>query len=289
MGLVCLSATGGAQAQTPEGLSKSAPVTSGSTDVAEGGFQKAPEAAEQVDATELQVLAGALLSHGNSRTLAATAASKFRLRREDNQLGAAASLNFARSAPTPDEGMQTTAENYQANIRYTRFVSETLAGFVNIAGRRDRFQGLDLRLNIDPGLAYYFIDKEKLRLWAELGYDLQHDVRNQDSIDAATAAAEAAGDELTLDRTETRHNGRAFAGYENNVNAAVTVFSGVEYLQSVTETQFFRLNFDLGISSKIADDFACSTAFGLKYDNEPLPGIEKTDIMTSVNLVYTLL
>lgn len=288
-GFVVLGTTTLASAQAPQGISKLDPASAGSTEVAEGGFQKVPEAIENVNATEFQVMAGALISHGNSRSLAGTAASKFRLRREENQLGAAASFNFARSAPTPDAGMQTTVENYQGNVRYTRFVSEALAGFLNVAGRRDRFQGLDLRLNIDPGLAYYFIDREKLRLWTELGYDLQYDVRNKKSIDAAVAEAEANGDTLTLERTETRHNGRAFFGYENDLNQAVTVFSGLEYLQSVTELKFWRLNYDLGLNSKIGDKFAVSTTFGLKYDNEPLPGIEPTDLTTSVNLVYTLL
>jgi putative salt-induced outer membrane protein YdiY len=32
-----------------------------------------------------------------------------------------------------------------------------------------------------------------------------------------------------------------------------------------------------------------ATTFSVKYDNNPLPEIEKTDIVTAINLVYGLL
>ena len=47
--------------------------------------------------------------------------------------------------------------------------------------RRDRFEGLDLRLDLDPGLAYYFINTKKHRLQGEAGYDFQYDIRRDAS------------------------------------------------------------------------------------------------------------
>jgi putative salt-induced outer membrane protein len=260
------------------------PASSGNTDVATSGFeaQAVPEE-EAKDAQEANVSLGGMQSSGNSRSLAATMAAQYRLRRRSNQLSALAAANFARSAATPDENMRTTVENYQAKVRYDRFLLERLAVFIATSGRRDRFQGLDLRLNVDPGVAYYFIDEQKHQLWSELGYDLQYDLRNQDSIDAAALQGQ------TVEKTATQHSGRAFAGYANSLNEAATLTTGVEFLLGLPETERWRLNWDAGLSSKIGGAFSLATTFSLKYDHAPLPGVKELDTTTALSLVYQLL
>ena len=160
--------------------------TSGKTDVATSGFEAvAKDDPEAKDATEAKISAGALLTTGNSRSLAATGAGTMRVRREKNQLSAAAAVNYSRSAPNPAADMETTVENYQGKVRYDRFIAGNLALFMATSARRDRFQGLDLRLNLDPGVAYYFVDQKSQQLWSEVGYDLQYDVRRDENVAAA--------------------------------------------------------------------------------------------------------
>ena len=85
-----------------------------------------------------------------------------------------------------------------------------------------------------------------------------------------------------------RHGARLFAGYDNQLSDAVKFNAGVEYLQNVTETENARLNIDLGLTSQLNSDFSLATTLSIDYDNNPLPGIEKTDVVTALNLVYTL-
>ena len=278
-----LASVSSAQDQ-PEGLMKQDAATGGSTDVATAGFEAPVEAeGEDKDTSEANISAGALVTTGNARSTAATAAAKYRLRRGPNQFSALAAANYARAAADPDSDTETTVENFQGKVRYDRFVAEGVALFLAISGRRDRFQGLDLRLNVDPGVAYYFIDEKSQQLWVEGGYDLQYDVRRDENLTAAAAAGE------NLDKTETRHNARLFAGYDNNISEDVTFNTGLEYLQDVQDTDNARLNWDVGLSSSIGKGFSLATTFSLKYDNNPLPGVEKTDTITAVSLVYTLL
>lgn len=273
-----------AQAQTQDGLMKQDAATSGATDVASSGFE-APVAPpeEAKDTTEADISAGALLSTGNARSLSATSAGKFRLRRTVNQFSAAAAINYARSAASPDDDVETTVENYQGKLRYDRFVSGSFAVFLALSARRDRFQGLDLRLNLDPGVAYYFVDDKKQQLWVELGYDLQYDVRRDENITAAAL------DGTVLDKAETRHNGRAFAGYSNDVSETVSFNTGVEFLKDVETSENWRLNWDAALSSSIGSGFSVATTFSLKYDNNPLPKVKTTDTVTAISLVYKLL
>ena len=268
----------------PDSLVKQDPASSGSTDVATSGFEKAEKpAAKAKDATELALSAGGLASAGNSRSIAATAAGKFRLRREANQVGAAVAANFARSATKTDEALVTTVENFQGKVRYDRFLAGSLAVFGAASVRHDKFQGLDLRLNLDPGIEYYFVDQEKQQLWTEVGYDFQYDIRTDDEIATAALAG------TTLVKRKSQSSARAFVGYTNNVNKAVAIASGLEYLQGLDHATNYRLNWDGSVASSVGKGFSIATTVTVRYDHNPLPDIEKTDVVTSISLVYQLL
>lgn len=267
------------------GTMKAKAATSGKEDVATSGFEAAVKPdAETKDATELKLSAGGLLASGNSRSFAATGSEKFRARRGDNQLTVAAAANYGRSASSPDQPTRTTVENYQAKGRYDRFLAPNFAVFGSMSALRDRFQGLSLRLNVDPGIAVYFIDEAKQQLWTELGYDYQYDVRLEDAIRTALEK-----DGLLLAKTKSRHSGRAFLGYSNAVNEAVTIDTGIEYLQAVKQTKNYRINWNIALTSQIAGNFSIAAAFTLKYDHNPLPGVKTTDYLSSLSLVYQLL
>jgi len=273
-----------AAAQAPTGgVMKQDAATSGKTDVASEGFAAAAKNDHPDDATEAKIQGGGLAASGNSRSLALTSQASVRVRRAANELSAAAAANYGRSAAKAGDPMQTTIENYQGKLRYDRFVSERLALFTALSGRKDRFQGLDLRMNLDPGLAYYFVQDPKHQLWGEVGYDLQFDIRRNSAIEKALTEG------MLLGKTKTRHSARLFAGYRNSLNENVTFNSGVEYLQGLPDTEFWRFNWDVGLSAAVATRFSLATTFSLRYDNQPLAGIKTTDTLTAVNLVYTLL
>lgn len=268
----------------PTGVMKQDAATSGKVDVASEGFATAAAKKDDAnDATEAKIQAGGLSASGNARSLAITSMGTVRARRGANEFSAAAAANYGRSASKPTDPAQTTIENYQGKIRYDRFVSDPLALFTSLSARKDRFQGLDLRMNLDPGLAYYFVQNPKHQLWAEAGYDLQYDIRR----DQAIADALAAG--MRLGKAKARHSARLFAGYRNSLNEAVTFNTGVEYLQGLPDTQFWRFNWDVGLTAALAAKFSLATTFSLRFDNQPLTGIKSTDTLTAINLVYQLL
>jgi putative salt-induced outer membrane protein len=147
-----------------------------------------------------------------------------------------------------------------------------------------------LRLNLAPGLAYYAIDEKTQQLWGELGYDLQRDIRSREAVDAAAAEGKA------IEKTETRHNARAFVGYTNSVNEHVSFNTGLEFLlalspfkDDVTDRANWRLGWDAGVTDKVSDKFSLASTISIRYDNNPLPGIQHTDALMAMNLVYTLL
>lgn len=270
----------------PKGTSKQDPASKGTTDVATGGFEasaKAEDPAKAKDATELAIAAGGINTGGNSRSFAATANLSLRVRRQDDQISAILAGNYAR-AKLPGQETQTTVENEQAKIRYDHFISKNVVLFLGLQGLRDRFRGLALRAQVDPGVGYYFVNEAKELLWVEGGYDFMYDIRREDS----RTVVNADGSVQTLDKTRTVHSARAFLGYTNTLTEGVAFNTALEYLQALTDSTTYRINFDIGVTAKLGKKFSLATTYSLKYDHDPLPGKEKIDHVTSVSLVYAI-
>lgn len=291
LALALTSAVQAAHAEEPGGLMVRKTVSTGSTDFASTGFEAyvRPEQATK-DTIELALSAGAFLSAGNTRSIAATFAEQFRLRRGAHQLSVSSGVNYGRSAPDADSGLDTTVENYQAKLRYDYFFTESLALFFGTSARKDRFQGLALRVNFSPGAAYYLIDEQDHQLWTELGYNLQHDLRTDAVVRDGAREGEA------VEHSESRHFGRLFVGYGNHLNRVVTFDSGLEYLpaispfqDAVTGRRNFRLSWTAAFTSKVSNEFSVSSSVTIDYDNNPLPGVGRADATTAMQLVYRLL
>jgi len=277
-----------ADAPLPAETLKAQTATTGKTDVAKGGFATGalPSDEDPREATEASIGAGGLFSSGNSRTVAVTGLAAFKARRDEHQFTTLVSANFARGGKR-GEAVDTTVENYQGMVRYDYFLTNNVALFLQTSARHDRFQGLDLRYNLDPGVAYFFINTKKQKLRAEAGYDFQYDVRRDESR-VQTPPAGATTPLPLLDKTKALHNARLFMGYDNKLYESVSFVTGLEYLQSIERSETYRLVFDVGLKSAISNNFAIATTYTMRFENEPLPTVEQTDSIASVNLVYTL-
>lgn len=296
-GILALGAPSLALAQSattptePSETIKANTATKGTTDIANGGYVTStrPKDDDPTHASDFTLSGGGLFSAGNSRTFALTSGAKLRFRREQHQLGVAGAVNFARGG-SKGEPMETTVENYQGLLRYDFFFSDNASLFLQSTARRDRFQGLDLRLNVDPGVAYYFINTKTHRLQGEIGYDFQHDIRANSALDQEPPEGSPPGTPPPppLDKTQTLHNSRLFLGYENKLRKEVGFISSVEYLQNFADLDRYRIIFDIGLKSNVSDNLAVATTYTLRYENQPLPNVDKSDSIASVNLVYTL-
>jgi len=274
---------------TAGGTASSDNASSGTTDVVKDSFATSAARDANKDGTAATVQAGGLFSTGNARSLAITASGTYRYRADNHQFSAAAAANYGRAAADKDSPIATTVENVQGLLRYDYFFAEHWSGFLQAALRRDKFQGLDLRLNIDPGVSYSIIDDKQHRLWFEVGYDFQHDIRRganvREAQEAYLADPTTAPEEPTH-RTADRHSARLFFGYDNQLNAYLTFTTGLEYLQAFDPTRSWRMTWNSSLKSALSDKFSVATTFTLRYDHDPLPDIKDTDAITSVALIY---
>lgn len=255
--------------------------------------------------TTVTLSAGGSWTTGNSKLMAGTLNGQAEHKFDANAIGGQILGNFGRGAPA-GQAMQTSAENIQGRLRYDRYLSERFTAFLMGTGRYDRFQGLDFRLNIDPGVKYILVKEETYSFWGELGYDLQHDIRRNsartvpindaagkptfDSAGNAFVAADPNNASIAfyaLDKTYTDHAARLFVGYRHAFNKAVTLQTGLEYLQSFRESTRYRINFDALLAAQLFDGFSAGMGFTARYDHAPIGDKKDLDTALIASVIYT--
>lgn len=281
--------------QPPAGTATQDPATSGATELdGQGSFGTVATPDDEAgDALEWDLSFGALLSTGNARSTAVTGGTNFRIRRGRHQFFATFLGNYGRAAADINSDPVDTVGNLQGRARYDLFLTNRWSLFGMLTARHDPFQRLDLRMNVDPGVALYALNKKKEQLRFEAGYDFQLDVRDPDSAVELTADGtpvyDTQGNFIPLDRTRITHAARLAAAYNNTINDSVSFNTELEYLQSLLDAQRWRLNWVSGFSTVLVKKLSLSATFALRMDNDPLPGVKNVDTITSINLVYRFL
>lgn len=244
--------------------------------------------------TTATVSAGGQWATGNSQLLAGTINGDLQLRRGMNGFGANVLGNYGQGAPG-DKDSVLTSQNIQGRLRYDRYLLEKLSVFLILTGRYDRFQGLDFRLNVDPGVKYLFVNAKTTQLWGEAGYDFQYDIRRNADRVVYTKDADgnqvpqvdpATGQVVLLDKTHADHSARLFAGFKHAFNKEVSLTTGLEYLQSFVDSTAYRLNYDALVAANLGGGFSFGLGFTARYDHNPLPQKKDLDTTTTINLIY---
>ncbi len=220
--------------------------------------------------------AGGLLNTGNTRSVSINAGTRALWVEGRNQVSGDAQFAYGRAsvpiadAPGEFEPWQTNTSNLNAQLRYDRFLARNNAIFVGGRGRRDRFAGLDARLQAQVGYLLELFRRPGRRFWSELGYDMTYD-------------------DFTPEGDDLVHSVRGFLGYNNQINPYAVFVTGLEALYDVQDSRNLRFQWVSELTSKIEDKLQVSLSFAARLDNVPVENREKLDTLTTANLVYTLM
>jgi putative salt-induced outer membrane protein len=244
-----------------------------------------PDVKKPLDGTSISLSAGGQYATGNTRLLAATMNGQYDSRWGNNGIGASILGNYGQGA-APGNDIVETAENVQGRVRYDRYIIDQASVFLLNTVRHDKFQGLEVRYNLDPGFKYLFLTKETNLLWVEAGYDFQYDVRENDArfqLDATGAQIPGAP---LLAKTAVDHAIRLYAGFKHDFNEEVTLSTGLEYIQGISDGSHHWLNYDALFAAKVGGGLAIGFGLTARYDSDPLPGKKTVDTATTVSLIY---
>lgn len=213
-------------------------------------------------------LAGA---QGNAETLTATLGiNAARVTRTDKT-----AIKFAaiRSSALINNVNGTTANAVRGGWSYERNLGPRL--FVNTFNdyEFDRFQNLDLRVVLGGGLGYVFWKTETSR------FDISGGVAYNRESFASTIQSPAF----------TRNSAEAYVGNEFTlkVNATTSLFQTSRYFANLSNTGEYRLNFDLGATTRLTKWLQWNVSLSDRFLSNPVFGRQKNDFLYSTGVGIT--
>ena len=177
-------------------------------------------------------------------------------------------FNMVKASATISGKSADTAQAVRGGIAYDHNVGKRL--FVNVFNdyEYDRFQDLDLRFTAGGGLGLHAVKGEHAALDLLGGADFN---RSSFSTPLTTSSAEAFwGDQYTLKMTGASSLTQSFRMFNN-----------------LSDPGAFRMNFDLGLVTKLRKWLAWNVSLSDRYLSNPVPGRKTNDWLYTTGLGVT--
>ena len=132
----------------------------------------------------------------------------------------------------------------------------------------DKFQNLDLRFVLGAGLGFHAVKTERSRLDLLGGFDFN---RSSYSTQPSQNSAEIYwGDEYSL-----------------KLSAVTSLVQTFRMFNNLTTTGSYRMNFDIGASTKIAKWLNWNVSVSDRYVNRPAPDRKTNDLLYTTGIGIT--
>jgi len=204
---------------------------------------------------------------GNARTSTFTTA--FGVARVTNMDKISLDFNLIKASALINGKTAGTAQAVRGGIGYDHNTGPRL--FVNVFNdyEYDKFQNLDLRFVIGGGFGLHAVKNKRSALNLLGGADYNH---SSFSTPLTRNAAEAFwGDEYTLKLTGASSLTQSFRMFNN-----------------LSDTGAYRMNFDIGVATKIKKWLSWNLALSDHYLSNPAPGRKSTDWLYTTGLGVTV-
>ena len=161
-----------------------------------------------------------------------------------------------------------TAQAVRGGLEYDHNMSPRL--FLNTFNdyEYDKFQSLDLRFVVGAGLGFHAVKTERSRLDLLGGADFNHSSFSTPLI---------------------RDSAEVYFGddYNYKLSAATSFYQGFRMFNDLSNTGSYRMNFDVGASTKISKWLTWNLSLSDRYLNHPAPGRKTNDFLYTTGLGIT--
>jgi putative salt-induced outer membrane protein len=217
---------------------------------------------------------GVMLASGN--TEAKTANTKFDLKRESEKW-----INtFFVGALYGENAEFSTAERYEAKYQLDFKINDRLSWFGALRGEQDRFSGFVYQATASTGASYKFIDTPETQLQASLGAGYRR-------LKSETLIKTDAGEVISRIEGESESDPvlTLSSDYAHNFTESTKITNKL-LVESGSENT--AVQNDIALAVSMTDSLALAVGFGIRYNTDPPPLAEDTDLLTTINLVYNI-
>jgi putative salt-induced outer membrane protein len=217
--------------------------------------------------------AGLVIASGNTDTK--TANVKLALANEidkwKHQFGAAAL--YASSDP---DG--TTAQRWEVFEQTDYNYSPRDFWFGAARYEDDRFSGFEYQATVSAGYGRKIIDTDVTKFTGTAGFGYKF-FETQDAFDEVTGALIAPGE------SDSEVVFRGTLDYDHKFTETTSLLD--KFVVEAGADNTFVQN-DLALQVKMTDVLALAVGYSVRYNTDPQVGFEKTDTLTTINLVYEI-
>ena len=203
---------------------------------------------------------------GNARTLTFT--TGINAARVTNTDKASIYLSIIKASALVNGKNSETAQAVRGGIAYDHNLRPRLFANVFNDYEYDKFQNLDLRFVLGGGLGFHALKTERSRLDLLGGVDFNHS---------------------SFSTPLTRNSAELFWGddYSLKVSGATSLVQNFRMFNDLTNTGAYRVNFDVGASTKVSKWLNWNLSLSDRYLNHPAPGRKTNDFLYTTGLGIT--
>jgi putative salt-induced outer membrane protein len=202
---------------------------------------------------------GASFASGNSENEAVNAAIEVKktLDRWVHTFGAAGNYG--------SDGEVTTAERWELRAQSDHTFTDKVYWFGAGRYEDDRFSAFTYQASLSTGLGYKFIDTERTKFWIQGGPGYRYaEVQETGETD----------DGVIL---------RGDLGFDHQLTETTKVVERF-LVESGSDNTYYQN--DLGLEVTITGSLGLRVGYQVRHNSDVLPGVEKTDTLTTVGLLY---
>ncbi|MFO7936220.1 MAG: DUF481 domain-containing protein [Kiritimatiellia bacterium] len=215
------------------------------------------------------IVAGANLSRGNTHSDTASIDTNTRLRRENDRISFGAGYRFDKNRKQSTGKDHTSTDNWFLNGQYDYFMSKKLYLYGSLMYEKDRVANLDMRVSPGTGFGYQVIEEDTMNFSTEAGLNYVY--------------------EKYSDPSETREHIAIRLAYhlDKQLWENVKAFHNVTFLPSTERADIYLVYADVGVQTKLIDNWVMEAKAELDHDSKPAEGLDKTDYRYILGVGYT--
>jgi putative salt-induced outer membrane protein len=204
---------------------------------------------------------GASIATGNSENQAASANLEMKYKDDAWQHTLGLAGNYG------NDGNTTTAQRWEARGQTQYGFTPRAYAFGAARYDDDRFSQYDYQATLSGGLGYRIIDSERTKLWVQggPGYRYAKVLETGETEDGMIFRGDVGFDHQLTETTKIVERFLVEAGSDNT------------YVQN-----------DLGLEVTITGSLGLRVAYQVRHNTDVLPGVEKTDTLTTVGVIYEM-
>lgn len=216
--------------------------------------------------------AGLVISSGNTETK--TANAKLAIAREDGNW----KNSFGLAGLYASDDVGTTADRWEAMTQSDYNFSPKTFWFGAARYEQDEFSGFEYQATLSTGMGRKFIETDATKFTGTLGVGYK-------IIETRAAFDDVTGAPITPRQRQEDAILRGTLDYDHKLTATTSVLN--KFIVEAGADNTYVQN-ELSLQVRMFETLALSVGYAVRHNTDPPFGFEKTDTLTTINLVYEL-